>query len=146
MKSSDDPAMSIGEIAEHAGVATHVLRHWESMGLLNPLRAQDGHRRYTPDDLYRVALILRAKDAGFGLEAIRAMFTAPGPAARRDLLHEQRSNLTLRIAQLQEAAHLIDAVLSCEHEDFTRCTTFQAAVAERIGVKPLAAAHGSPTQ
>jgi MerR family copper efflux transcriptional regulator len=136
MKSSDDAAMSIGQIAEQAGLATHVLRHWESIGLLSPARGQAGHRRYGPDDLYRVALILRAKEAGFSLEAIREMFTAPDPAARRDSLRRQRADLMSRIAQLQEAAHLVESVLACDHEDFARCPSFRAGVAERVGLDP----------
>jgi hypothetical protein len=47
--------MSIGEIAGHFGLATHVLRHWETMGLLSPERAGGGRRRYGRSDLYRVA-------------------------------------------------------------------------------------------
>ncbi|MEU1481969.1 MerR family DNA-binding transcriptional regulator [Streptomyces sp. NPDC005760] len=40
MKSSGDngvSAMSIGALAARFGLATHVLRHWESMGLLHPV-------------------------------------------------------------------------------------------------------------
>ncbi|WP_340688600.1 MerR family DNA-binding transcriptional regulator [Amycolatopsis coloradensis] len=36
MKSS---TLSVGEVAERFGLATHVLRHWESVGLLKPARA-----------------------------------------------------------------------------------------------------------
>jgi len=136
MKSSDDPGMSIGQIAEQAGLATHVLRHWESIGLLSPVRGQAGHRRYGPDDLYRVALILRAKEAGFGLDAIREMFTAPDPAARQATLRRQHADLTRHIAQLQQAAHLVESVLACDHDDFARCPNFRAAVAERVGLDP----------
>jgi MerR family transcriptional regulator, copper efflux regulator len=70
MKSSrDDAEMTIGEIAQRFGLPTHVLRHWESVGLLAPTRAVAGRRRYDRDHLYRVAVILRAKEAGFGLDA-----------------------------------------------------------------------------
>lgn len=31
--------MHIGEIAGHFGLPTHVLRHWETIGLLSPARA-----------------------------------------------------------------------------------------------------------
>jgi DNA-binding transcriptional MerR regulator len=43
--------MSIGALAARFGLATHVLRHWESMGLLHPVRDAGGRRRYGADDL-----------------------------------------------------------------------------------------------
>ncbi|MGN9842638.1 MerR family transcriptional regulator [Nonomuraea sp. H19] len=58
---------SIGDIAERFGLATHVLRHRETMGLLSPARIGGDRRRYGPDDLYRVAMVLRAKEAGFSV-------------------------------------------------------------------------------
>jgi DNA-binding transcriptional MerR regulator len=52
MKSSD--ADTIGAVAENFGLATHVLRHWESVGLLTPERDAAGHRRYREHDLTRI--------------------------------------------------------------------------------------------
>ncbi|MGH3587458.1 MAG: MerR family DNA-binding transcriptional regulator, partial [Pseudonocardia sp.] len=36
MKSSPEATYSIGEIARHFDLAPHVLRHWETVGLLTP--------------------------------------------------------------------------------------------------------------
>lgn len=77
---SSGPEMSIGELAERFGLATHVLRHWEDVGPLRPARRVNGRRRSTPEHLTRVALILRGKDAGFSLERIPSSW--PRPAAR----------------------------------------------------------------
>lgn len=130
VKSSD--SMGIGEIAERFGLATHVLRHWESMGLLAPVRAAGGRRRYTTDDLYRVAMILRAKEAGLALEDIRRMFAVRRPAERRAIMEGHRRELTERIARSQASLRLIEAALDCDHEDFTRCPHFQAVLTDRI--------------
>lgn len=65
--------LSIGAIAQRFGLATHVLRHWESMGILTPARDAAGRRRYGSTDLTRVAVILRAKEAGLSLDTIRQM-------------------------------------------------------------------------
>ncbi|HWV26917.1 MAG TPA: MerR family transcriptional regulator, partial [Aeromicrobium sp.] len=46
---------SIGEVADRFGIATHVLRHWEDMGLLTPQRDTADRRRYVDDDLVRIA-------------------------------------------------------------------------------------------
>ncbi len=65
--------LTIGELAERFGLATHVLRHWESMGLIEPARRAGGQRRYGRDALVRVALILRGKEAGLGLRELSAV-------------------------------------------------------------------------
>jgi len=125
--------MSIGEIAARFGLATHVLRHWEATGLLNPARA-GSRRRYGPDDLYRVAVIMRAKEAGLGLDEIREMITSSDPARRRAVLRRRRDELAERIARAQASLDLIECALDCEHDDFTSCPHFQAVVSERIAL------------
>ena len=125
--------MSIGEVAHRFGLAPHVLRHWESVGLLAPTRAVADRRRYGPDDLYRVAVVLRAKEAGFALDEIRAMFVADSPAQRSATLRRHRAALVQRIARAQASLEMIDSALSCEHDDITACPHFQAMVTARIG-------------
>jgi DNA-binding transcriptional MerR regulator len=125
--------MSIGALAGHFGLATHVLRHWESMGLLTPARDAAGRRRYGPADLTRVALILSAKEAGLSLESIATLMTAADPAKRRDVLREEAAALRSRIAAAQASLDLIEGALQCDHEDFTRCPNFARMLAERIG-------------
>jgi MerR family transcriptional regulator, copper efflux regulator len=138
MKSSNAD-LSIGEVAERFGLATHVLRHWESMGLLAPARVTASRRRYGPDDLYRVAVILQAKEAGFSLEDIRELFAARDPAARTGILRHHRAELAARIAAAQASLELIDCALDCDHEDIVTCPHFQAMVAARIS--PTSAPH-----
>ncbi|MGC1214806.1 MAG: MerR family transcriptional regulator [Micromonospora sp.] len=139
MESTDDQVMTIGEIAGRFGLATHVLRHWESLGLLTPARAVAGRRRYGTADLYRVATILRAKEAGLSLDQIREMLTAGGSARRREILRRHREDLVARIAALQDSLRFIDGGLECEHEDFTACPHYQETVRSRIG--PAAPPH-----
>lgn len=136
MKSTD--GMGIGAVAARFGLATHVLRHWESVGLLSPERVGD-RRRYGPDDLYRVAVILRAKEAGLALDDIRRLITAPDPAARRATLERHHSDLTGRIARARASLELVESALACTHEDLTGCPHFRSVVARRIGEKALCA-------
>ncbi|MGW0199074.1 MerR family transcriptional regulator [Nonomuraea sp. NPDC003201] len=124
--------MSIGEVAERFGLATHVLRHWEAMGLITPTRIEGARRRYGPDDLYRVAVILRGKEAGFSLEEIHEMMTTSDAAARRAVLLRRREELARRIAEAQASLGLIDCALDCDHEDLAGCPHFRSAVEERV--------------
>lgn len=141
MKSSDDATpFTIGEIAQRFGLATHVLRHWESIGLLTPARFR-GQRRYRHADLYRVATILRAKQAGLSLDQIHQMITVRDPEQRTTILGEHSDQLRQRIAATQQALDVIGRALRCEHEDFTRCPDFQEAMTGHLGLQPTAHPH-----
>ncbi|MEV6230552.1 MerR family transcriptional regulator [Saccharopolyspora shandongensis] len=134
MKSSEHEPMSIGGLAGRFGLATHVLRHWEAMGLLAPARDAAGRRRYDTADLTRVAVILRAKEAGLSLDTIRSLAAAGDPVKRRDILRAEAAALRSRIAAAQASLELIDCALGCDHEDVTRCGHFQQVVADRIAI------------
>jgi len=122
---------SIGEMATHFGLPAHVLRHWESEGLLTPTRDGD-RRRYTDADMNRVASILIAKEAGFGLADIRAMMTATTAPARHEVMARHREALTQRIAQAQAALSMLEGALNCPHDDLMTCPHFQAHLASRL--------------
>src|ERR687897_477065 len=49
---------TIGQLADRFGLATHVLRHWEDMGVLSPVRRTAGRRVYGPVHVARIAEIL----------------------------------------------------------------------------------------
>lgn len=52
--------LTIGEVAEQAGVTVRTLRYYEELGLLAPARDPGGRRRYDPatiDRLYRIKLL-----------------------------------------------------------------------------------------
>lgn len=127
-------AQAIGEVAGRFGLPANVLRHWESVGLLAPSRAEGRQRRYGPDDVYRIAVILRAKEAGLGLEEIGRMIATKDVGARRDVLRRQQATLARRIAEMQASLRLIECALECDHEDFTQCEDFRAVMTDRLAM------------
>jgi DNA-binding transcriptional MerR regulator len=127
--------MAIGQVADHFGLPAHVLRHWESVGLLSPERVEGGRRRYTRDDLFRLASILRAKQAGLSLPDIRAFLATGEPVARKDVLRRNQRALQARMAALQSALDLLEAGLKCTHDDIATCPSFQAHLAEMVGAQ-----------
>jgi DNA-binding transcriptional MerR regulator len=128
--------MTIGEVADHFGLPTHVLRHWESEGLLSPARVTGGRRRYTQDDLYRVASILRAKQAGLSLPDIRAFLTAGDPATRKAVLRRNHQALQTKLEALRSALTLLEAGINCTHEDIATCPNFQSHLKELANPQP----------
>ena len=70
--------LTIGQLAERAGVATSALRFYESRGLIASVRTAGNQRRYPQSTLRRVAFIRTAQRIGLTLEEIgSALATLP---------------------------------------------------------------------
>ena len=70
---SDGAELTIGEVARRAGVATSLIRYYESIRLLPEPDRLHGHRRYDNDVLGRLAFIGVAQSAGFKLSEIKEL-------------------------------------------------------------------------
>ncbi|MHC5905430.1 MerR family transcriptional regulator [Streptomyces sp. S6] len=146
MKSSDDGTLSIGALAARFGLATHVLRHWETMGLLDPGRDTAGRRRYGAGDVTRVAAILMLKEAGLGLATIRSLHPTVDRATRHDILRPVAEDLRRRIAAAQKSLEFVEGGLNCGYEDVTECPNYRRRIAERTGsAEELSEESGSGT-
>ena len=128
MKSSPatDDHLTVGQLADRFGLATHVLRHWEDMGLIEPATRLNGRRRYGEAHVARVTMILRAKQAGLTLRQIGEMLAAPGRDERQAILERHRETLDEQIERIQAARAMLDHALDCHAADFTTCADFQA--------------------
>jgi len=69
----DGAELTIGEVARRAGVATSLIRYYESIGLLPEPDRLHGQRRYDSDVLGRLAFIGVAQSAGFKLSEIKEL-------------------------------------------------------------------------
>jgi DNA-binding transcriptional MerR regulator len=66
---TDETLLTIGELAEHTGLSTQLLRTWENrFGFPEPVRLSSGHRRYTGADVRLVRRVLEERDRGVRLE------------------------------------------------------------------------------
>ena len=87
--------LSIGEVAELAGVTAPTVRYYESIGLLKkPARSQAGYRRYSDATVKDLGFIRKARALGFSLDEISEIIelTRAGkrPCARVMVLAKQR--------------------------------------------------------
>jgi MerR family copper efflux transcriptional regulator len=128
--------LTIGQLAARFGLATHVLRHWEGVGLIAPAERVNGRRRYREWHLARVAMILRCKEAGFSLDQIRAILDAPNGQARKQLLKEHRDELDRHIAAIEASKEMVEHGIDCPAEDFTRCPKFLRMLDELVAGHP----------
>ena len=65
--------MQIKEAAERLGISERMLRHYETAGLLDARRAQNGYRSYSEADLRRAGRIRDLIATGFSTREVRAM-------------------------------------------------------------------------
>lgn len=135
------PPLSIGPLAERFGLAPHVPRPWEAMGLLTPARDPAGRRRYGPADVTRIAVILPAKEAGLALEVIHSLTAPADPAAGRAVLKGEAEELRRRIAAPQASLDLLECALGCAHEDIAACPHYRQAVKSVITGEGLDEQH-----
>lgn len=77
---------SIGEVARLVGVATHVLRYWETQfPALAPVRRPDGRRYYRPDDLLLAAGLCEVlREDGLTIRGARRLIEMDKGAALRE--------------------------------------------------------------
>ena len=64
--------LTIGELAQRAGVATSALRFYEDKGLIESERTEGNQRRYARAALRRVALLRAAQAVGLSLSEAAA--------------------------------------------------------------------------
>ncbi|MGO1431378.1 MULTISPECIES: redox-sensitive transcriptional activator SoxR [unclassified Halomonas] len=111
--------LSIGEVAERAGLATSALRFYESRGMIKSRRNVSGHRRYARDVLRRVAIIKVAQRVGIPLEEIAEALSAlndggtPNESDWRQLSDAWRMNLSDRIDKLSKLRDELDGCIGC---------------------------------
>ena len=86
--------LTIGEVARQAGIRPSAVRYYESSGLLPAPQRVNGHRRYDPDVLQRLAFIQLAKQAGFTVGEIQTLLHISAPetalSARWQALAQQK--------------------------------------------------------
>ncbi len=65
--------LSVGQMADRAGVAVSTLHYYEAEGLISSWRTSANHRRYDRRELRRVAIIRTAQAVGVPLSEIKVM-------------------------------------------------------------------------
>ena len=99
--------LTIGRLAESAGVNVETIRYYQRRGLLEePRKPLGGHRRYPADVAKRVRFIKRAQALGFTLEEVAGLL-------RLDALSscsETRELATHKLALIDEKLAELEAM------------------------------------
>jgi len=98
----------IKKAAELSGVSIKTLHHYDKIGLLVPVKSENGYRTYSQEDLERLQVILYYKYLGFSLDQIA------------ELLAEEKSNLlphlTKQLDYLTQERKRLDTLISTLHK------------------------------
>ena len=110
---------SIGDLSRRTGVKVPTIRYYEQMGLVAaPERSEGNQRRYSRQELERLAFIRHARDLGFAVEDIRALIDLSGhpeqPCSHADqIAQEQLISVREKIAQLKRLETELERIASC---------------------------------
>src|SRR5690242_3708649 len=93
---------TIGEFAKHGRVSVRMLRHYDAIGLLHPVRTDptSGYRYYEAGQLARLNRVIALKDLGFSLHQVKALLDDDiGTEELRGMLRLRRAELEAAVAE-----------------------------------------------
>ncbi|MFD3509675.1 MerR family transcriptional regulator [Nocardia sp. NPDC058666] len=114
-------ARRIGDAAAELGVATHVLRHWEDVGVLVPPRAPGGQRVYGNELMVRARLVQLCQRAGMSLAEIKDLFATRSRTRRVAVFADKQTELQARVDDLTRTIDFLAHVLRCTHPIVDQC-------------------------
>jgi DNA-binding transcriptional MerR regulator len=99
--------LTVGRVAELAGVSVRTLHHYDEIGLVQPsARTSAGYRAYSAGDVERLREVLAYRRLGFGLREIADLVDDPATDAvahlrrMRGLLLEQRDRAAAMVTAI----------------------------------------------
>ena len=119
--------LTIGELAQRAGVARSALRYYEELDILRPNDRRSGQRRYDEAAVALVGAILLLREVGFSLNQIREIMrpaSASGSAAWRDVAAGKLKDLDDRIERAKAARSALQHALAHHDDDVLDCPRF----------------------
>ena len=125
----DAARLTIGQVAERAGLNTSRIRFYERVGVLPEPERVAGQRRYREEVLHRLSIIDAAQRVGLTLEEI-APLTGPGnrsaEASRhiRALADEKLPQIEALIARAEVVKHWLEIARSCDCASVDVCGLF----------------------
>jgi len=112
--------LNISDVARQTRLRPSAIRYYEKLGILPKPERINGRRRYDRTVLYRLAVIQGAREAGFTLDEIRALFfgfqeaTRPEARWRRladrklkelDILEERIRSMRILLKRMKTDCH-----------------------------------------
>jgi MerR family transcriptional regulator, mercuric resistance operon regulatory protein len=112
--------LTIGKLAQSAGVNVETIRYYQRVGLLEePEKPAYGYRYYPPDTVARIRFIKRAQQLGFTLKEISELLSlGDGRCTDIQALAEQkRDKIDQQIGDLQAMREVLSNLIEACQSD-----------------------------
>lgn len=119
--------MNISDAARRSGLPAKTIRYYEDIGLVKPLRDDNGYRAFRESDTHKLTFLARARALGFTIEDCRHLLALWEDKSRasadvRDIARQQLKQIEAKIADLQDMRQtLSDLVQACAGDDRPDC-------------------------
>lgn len=109
--------MNIKDVSARTNLPAKTIRYYEDIGLITPARGDNGYRRFSENDLHKLAFVGRARHLGFSIEDCRNLLALWGDNGRSsaDVRAIAQSHLDQIEAKLRELSEMRDTLARLVH-------------------------------
>lgn len=111
---------TIGEISKLYNIGRDSLRYYEEIGLLDPLRDENGYRLYSMQNIWKLNVIKDLKNLGFSMKMIKKYLDNRTVKSTEEILRNQVDLIEEKIQELEETKKNMTKRLQ-NIEDIDRC-------------------------
>jgi DNA-binding transcriptional MerR regulator len=106
--------LTIGDFSRMTFLTVKALRHYHSVGLLEPARTDPstGYRYYRLEQVAQARLIRRLRDLDLPVDGVRAVLSAPDDTTRNAVLIEHLDRMSRQLEQVQDTVDSLRRLLA----------------------------------
>lgn len=110
--------MNIGDVSDRSGLPAKTIRYYEEIGLIKPMRSENGYRSFRESDLHKLSFLGRARALGFTIEDCRTLLALYEDEGResaqvKSVAEEHLTAIDEKIAQLQSMRSTLAHLVHC---------------------------------
>ena len=119
--------MNIGEASEQSGLPVKTIRYYEDIGLVRPLRSENGYRDFVDSDLQRLKFLQRSRSLGFSIDECRELLSLYEDRNRasadvKAITHAKIKEIDRKIDELRSLRKVLsELVTACHGDDRPDC-------------------------
>ena len=119
--------MNIGDVSTRSGLPVKTIRYYEDIGLVSPLRGDNGYRAFREKELHKLSFLGRARSLGFTIEDCRTLLQLYENDSRassdvKAIAKQHLARIDEKLTKLTEMhrtlSHLVEA---CAGDDLPNC-------------------------
>ncbi len=131
--------MNIGETAVLSGLPPKTIRYYEDIGLIKPLRGNNGYRDFRESDLHKLTFLGRARKLGFTIEVCRTLLALYENETRasadvKNVAKKHLEKIEAKIVDLKAMRKTLTLLVSeCAGDHRPDCPILEGLSASKIG-------------